>query len=451
MVVKFLSSTSTFKGVSYNTNKIERDKGELMKVENFDQLKGLRNLKPQDYSNYLKLIASQRNQVSSPQLHVAISCKGKEYNKYELTDIAVEWLGKMGYAKNPYMIIFHKDTDNNHVHVVSSRIDKEGNCISDSFEKNRAVQYINQIVGNDIGKGAKQDIDKALSYNFSTKAQFMMLLENKGYNVITTNDKLEVTKFGKKLEELPLSHVNDHIKNFTNDDQRIIQIRAIIEKYKGQYDTSLNDKSERLPGGLKRNSEEFTSQLSDFLKDRFGLQLIYHVKGDNQPYGYTVLDHGKQNVFKGSDIIKLNDLLKPGLTIAAKIDFESKKRVFKLTKNVNREKTDYYSALVKAAVYNYPDFKQGLSAQGLAIYYKDRIYIEDQFSGDTIPLDDLLDKGDSDFLKNTINKTSANSINKQDNSFSSPIPAIHLSGDIDDEQINGRNRKRQGKPNKNTR
>jgi len=56
MIVKILTSSASFNGVSYNTNKVDRNKGELMKVANFGPLQGLGTLRPQDYINYLKLV-----------------------------------------------------------------------------------------------------------------------------------------------------------------------------------------------------------------------------------------------------------------------------------------------------------------------------------------------------------------------------------------------------------
>jgi hypothetical protein len=53
------------------------------------------------------------------------------------------------------------------VHLVSTRVDKTGRKINSAFEKIRAVNLLNDVLG----------YTTAMSYNFSTKAQFYMVIE----------------------------------------------------------------------------------------------------------------------------------------------------------------------------------------------------------------------------------------------------------------------------------
>src|SRR5690606_24014541 len=77
MIVKILKPSTTFKGVRYNTNKVDKDKGELMKVANFGALQALQNLRPTDYVNYLEAQSAASKRTKYPQLHAVISCKGR--------------------------------------------------------------------------------------------------------------------------------------------------------------------------------------------------------------------------------------------------------------------------------------------------------------------------------------------------------------------------------------
>ncbi|HEY9196282.1 MAG TPA: relaxase/mobilization nuclease domain-containing protein, partial [Mucilaginibacter sp.] len=163
MIVKILSSSAKFSGVEYNTNKVNRNKGELMRVANFGALQSLSRLRPQDYINYLKMVAAQNRRIRNPQFHAVISAKGRTYSSKELTEIAATWLDKMGYGQQPYLIVYHKDTDNNHVHIVSVRVDKQGKKINSAYERLRAIGNLKEVLG----------IDKALTYKFSTRAQFL--------------------------------------------------------------------------------------------------------------------------------------------------------------------------------------------------------------------------------------------------------------------------------------
>lgn len=145
MIVKILKKSATFKSVRYNTGKVGKDRGELLLVRNFGALEGMENLRPQDYINYLEAVSARSTRTKYPQFHVAISTKGRQHSKGELADIAQQWMQGMGYGQQPYLLIFHKDTANNHVHLVSTRVGRDGKKISDSYEKLRAYRVLNRI------------------------------------------------------------------------------------------------------------------------------------------------------------------------------------------------------------------------------------------------------------------------------------------------------------------
>jgi len=279
MIVKFLEPSTSFQGVFYSTDKIAADKAEFMTAVNFDVLNGLDEIRPADYFNHLTAVSALNKGVSEPQLHVAISATGKSHDKYELATIANAWMEKMGYAKQPYLIFFHKDTENNHVHIVSTRIDHEGKKISSAFERVRGVKAMNQIMGLDVNEAVKKDLDKAKSYRFSTVAQFKLLLEQQGYT-IKGNDLI---KFGTKQTELDF----EKLEFREPDTLRATQLKAIFKKYAHQHDTAA---------------------FAAYLKTKMGIELVFHSKDGKPAYGYTVIDHAQKNVYKGSQIMPLKEL-----------------------------------------------------------------------------------------------------------------------------------------------
>lgn len=299
MIVKILKKSATFKAVRYNTGKVEKDRGELLLVKNFGVLQGLEDLRPQDYINYFEAVSSRSTRTKYPQFHVAISTKGRAHSKEELSDIAQQWMDGMGYGDQPYLLIYHKDTANNHLHVVSTRVGRDGKKISDRYEKLRAYRVLNQVMGEGEKQAVMGHLQKALTYSFSTRAQFMLILEAHGY-VLTLKDKVyAISKQGRELTSLEASKVNERIKAREKDKGRVGQIRAIIERYRSKHDPSLHPAE-----------TGYRTPLAKFLHEKFGLQFFFHGNGDKPPYGYTLIDHSGKAVYKGGEIMPLAQFTK---------------------------------------------------------------------------------------------------------------------------------------------
>lgn len=259
MIVRILKPTASFGGVRYNTNKVDRNRGELMKVANFGPLQGLGKLKPQDYVNYLKMVTSLNTNIKNPQFHAIISAKGKSYDKHTLTTISEAWLKEMGYGAQPYLIVYHKDTGNNHVHMVTTRVDREGRKINSGFEHVRAVQNLAKVLGYDLG----------FQYKFSTRAQFLMVLEANGFLGIDPDE----------------AKIKERIDKYQPDKKRAAEIRQLFQQFKFQPDF--------------RNK----------LKEHYQIELIFHTSEGKKPYGYSIIDNENFRVFKGSEVLPLKELL----------------------------------------------------------------------------------------------------------------------------------------------
>ncbi|NRF37562.1 relaxase/mobilization nuclease domain-containing protein [Pedobacter foliorum] len=309
MIVRILAKSKTFKGVLYNTNKVDKNKGELMKVSGFGALQGMTKLSPLDYIDYLQMLSARSKRIEYPQFHAFISAKGKTVSKQQLTVIATAWLEKMGYGQQPYLIIFHKDTRNHHVHIVSTRVDKSsGEKIYSKYERIRGITALNQVMNLDEKLVSKADLEKALAFNFSTKAQLMMVLESKGYKVLEDQGKLVMVKFGLRLCEINASAVEVRTMNYRPDVGRAKQIRAWLQEYRLLYSGVLRGQTVPLPGGRVKQQARYTSDLAVVLKEKFGMELIFQGNPGKAPYDYTLLDGVQGNVFKGNELLDLSVL-----------------------------------------------------------------------------------------------------------------------------------------------
>lgn len=305
MLVKILNSSGAdFHGVKYNDKKIQKDEGELLRFKNFPTFINSEN--SQEVRDYLKSISKNRK-VKKPQFHAVISTKFREHSKEELAKVAEEFMLEMDYGKQPYIVVFHNDTENNHVHIVSTRIDKSsGNKIKDSYEKLKAQRAIAKVMEKFYNVKSKEDIQRLKSYKMTSIAQMQTLFESNGFNVLE-NDKggYDVLKNGVTLDSFTYEDIRSPSKqkNF----KRRKQIKAILEKYKSVYAHQVfkvvDDREES-----KEEKIAYESELQQKMREMFGFDIIFYFKDKKEPFGFTLIDHKAKEVFKGSDIIKMDKL-----------------------------------------------------------------------------------------------------------------------------------------------
>ncbi|MEX2511677.1 MAG: relaxase/mobilization nuclease domain-containing protein [Cyclobacteriaceae bacterium] len=310
MTVKILSSTSTFNGVSYNTNKTQSAKGELMTFRNFGYLQTSPKVTPDEMKTFLKVHSNRNTRVQNQQFHAMISCKGREFEKKELTEMAEKWLHKMGYGNNPYLVVFHGDTKNNHVHMVSSRIGNDGKKINDSMERIRAQKSMLEIMDRNPENECSKLIKQLNSFSFSTLNQAKLYLESRGYGLKEADGNLSLYKFGLLQGELPIQKLTAITDSYDPDKARIKQLHALFEKYRKVYCSTPVGTFEPLKGNRLGKPTGYRSEMADFLKEKFGVELIFHGKEGKPLYGYTIIDHNKKIIFKGSEIYPLKDLIR---------------------------------------------------------------------------------------------------------------------------------------------
>lgn len=292
MIVKILSSASNFEGIDYSERKNDLGKSQLIIAENFGALgHSVDEQSKVDYINYMRLICDSNLRVKNRQFHAVISAKDKSHSPQELSKIAEQYLKAMGYGDNPYLIYFHGDTKNNHVHMVSTRVDKKGNKIDDTYEKIRSQKVMQEILNQDPHLEAKAALDLAITFNFSTKAQFKLLLEDQGYKITEKDGQLNLIKYGIVQTTIDGAILKKRIEKYLDPVDRIRQLKAIFHKYKA---------------GLQLD------KFMEIMNKKFGLKLILHQHAEHTaPYGYTIIDYTKKEVLKGSQIMPLKELLMP--------------------------------------------------------------------------------------------------------------------------------------------
>lgn len=221
---------------------------------------------------------------------MAISCKGHEMSEDELLDFAHQYLKEMGYGESgqPLLVYSHYDTENTHLHIITSRVAPDGRKIQHSHERRRSQEVIDHILGNNRKKKTEDDIDAAKQYTFSSFAQFKAIMVSMGYEVYQKDENVFVKHGGKVQKEISFSEIESLFKSGYRERTRCRQLRSILKKYRD----------------VSSNKEELQKEL----KTKFGIDIVFFGKKDT-PYGYMLVDHANKIVIHGARVLAVEELL----------------------------------------------------------------------------------------------------------------------------------------------
>ena len=290
MIATILPSSTTFHAVDYNESKVSEGVAELLEMKNFGFVGQIEPYTSDQLKQYLMLYTSRNERIKVPQFHLAISCRGDEYTYEQLLDIAHQYLKEMGYGEEgqPILIYAHHDTDNHHLHIVTSRVAPDGHKIDDHHERVHSQEVITRIMGENQQQRASEAVKDAFEYKFASLNQFKAILESSGYECYEKDANLCIKRDSHVIDTLLLTTIQQLLQTFEPDERRRKQLRAILLKYRD----------------MTADKEE----LRQLMKQKFGVDLVFHGSKD-KPYGYTVIDHQSKTVLKGGDVLKLKDLL----------------------------------------------------------------------------------------------------------------------------------------------
>lgn len=199
MIATILPSSTTFHAVEYNERKVAKGQAVLLEMKNFGYVGAADSYTPEQLQQYLIDYSARNEHIRKAQFHVAISCRGHEYSQEQLLDIAHQYLHEMGYDDEgqPLLIYAHNDTDNNHLHIITSRVNPNGQKIDHNYERIRSQEAINKIVGEDEELRADLFLKEALGYKFNSLSQFKAIMEASGYECFERDGNLEIARGGR--------------------------------------------------------------------------------------------------------------------------------------------------------------------------------------------------------------------------------------------------------------
>ena len=369
MIIKKLQSVhgGVFPGAAYNEMKVLEGVAELAGYANIDGnfLHTLRTLHgvgidcSKEVERYLQGRSETYGNTRSTQwqLHLALSCKGQEKNKEQLVSIAHAMMREYGMGCQPYFIYFHHDTENNHVHILTTRITKKGRLLSDHHDYRRLNAALNRVVCED----QQNDIGRMFGYSFTTEGQLMNIARGFHYKTSESKEDNGILSFyhgGAETIRVRRSDIESRIAEVKSDDRDMAQrdalakrLKAIIIKYRelslkqapysdddqkmkseGKEEEHAKTKKElmkrkkvKILPEVKKLTDAKGKPLSkleqyqmqwfiDELRNKFGIAVHFQKDKNGVVRGYGIVDHNNKVALNGSEVMKIADII--GITPA---------------------------------------------------------------------------------------------------------------------------------------
>ena len=329
MVAKISIGNSLHGALAYNGEKINKDEGKLLATNKiFDEGTGKVDVSRavEDFKNRMPARVRTRNTV----IHISLNPHPDDrLTDVELENLAREYMEKLGYGDQPYMIYKHEDIDRHHLHIVSLNVDEKGKRLNKDYlfrrskritgelEKKyglhpadrRQQRHDNPLRKVDVSQGdVKRQVAgtvKALSasYRFQTFGEYRALLSL--YNITVEEARGEVN--GREYAGLVYSATDDKGNKVGNPFKasrigKASGYKAIEERF-ALSEKQIEEKKFTQPtmrtalAALKQTHrrEEFVALLK-----KKGVDVVLRETDTGRIYGATFIDHRTGCVLNGS-------------------------------------------------------------------------------------------------------------------------------------------------------
>lgn len=338
MVTKITSPHSIKRALNYNEKKVQKGDAECIHAKNF-----LKDTDKMNFHQKLKrfddLIALNDRAKKSNTLHISLNFDPSEkLDKEKLIAIADEYMSKIGFGAQPYLVYQHNDAGHPHIHIVTTNIEEDGKRINTyNIGRNQSEKARREIerdfeLMQAAGRNSKQkenletinvqkvkygksETKRAITnvldvvinqYKYTSLAEFNAIL--KQYNVIADrghengriyrNNGLRYSVLdenGKKIG-VPIKASSIYSKP---------TLSVLEKKFEENKLRRVPDKQRlktAIEWAIAKNPQNLAALIKELQKDK--IQVVLRINGSGFPYGITFIDYRTKSIFNGSDVGK---------------------------------------------------------------------------------------------------------------------------------------------------
>ena len=322
-----------FGALAYNQNKVDNEDAKVL-FSNRMLLNEDGNFSIGECMRSFEMQMPVQLSTKKPIVHISINPHPEDVlSDQQLADIAQEYMQKLGYGNQPYLVYKHEDIDRHHIHIVGLRVDENGKPLNDKFEHRRSKQITRELekkynlhpaekkerterpelkkvdyaagdVKHQIGNAVK---GACYGYRFQSFGEYKALLAC--YNVYAEEVKGEIN--GTPYQGIVYSAMNDKGEKVGNPVKasrigKSVGYEALERRMQksGEVikDKNLKEHTRRTVAAVMKTADN-RRELERQLKQK-GIDVLFRQNDSGRIYGVTFIDHNNRVVLDGSRLGK---------------------------------------------------------------------------------------------------------------------------------------------------
>ena len=145
MVAKISIGSSLYGALSYNGEKMNRDEGRVLGANKII-LPSDGHIDIASMVENFNLFMPEMGRTKKPVLHISLNPHPDDRlteQQYEI--LAREYLDKLGFGEQPYIIYKHMDIDRHHIHIVTVNVNEQGKRLNQDFLFRRSKKITTEL------------------------------------------------------------------------------------------------------------------------------------------------------------------------------------------------------------------------------------------------------------------------------------------------------------------
>lgn len=328
MVAKISIGSSLYGALAYNSEKINKEEGRLLGANKI--------ILPADGQIDIGRIAENfrefmpmMGRTKKPVLHISLNPHPDDkFTDQDFEILAREYLEKLGFGEQPFIIYKHEDIHRHHIHIVTVNVNEQGKRLNQDFLFRRSKKITTELEEKyNLHKAQREKITPdmpikkvdplgdikrqvantvkmvGMRYKFQTLGEYNAVLSLYNIRCEQTDGRVN----GREYHGLVYFATDDDGKVIANPFKASrlgkfasrTAVEGRFERAKDKIDVAST--RNRVADVLSRTTdkEDFTSKLKDC-----GIDVIFRYTDEGRIYGVTFIDHNAMTVLNGSRLGK---------------------------------------------------------------------------------------------------------------------------------------------------